>query len=183
MSKCVSTPESSCNRYALAEIPWASAAEWASANRVMQHLCVRHRDALAPVRQTARLLKGCLEALFPALDHLCGLSCATCPAPCCHAATVWFDYRDLIFMHLSQQALAIEQLSRGHEGACHCCDASGCRLPRLSRPWTCSWYLCPTQKNLLAKMPGKTQQRFEESVIAVKRLRITLEADFIHVTA
>jgi hypothetical protein len=25
----------------------------------------------------------------------------------------------------------------------------GCVLPRMSRPWICTWYLCPTQKAIL----------------------------------
>ena len=170
-------------RCASRTVPWDSKPFWAAANFSLQHLCARHQAALGSVRETARQLKSCLESLFPVLDTLCRQSCAACQAPCCHVATVWFDYKDLLFMHLSCQALALEQLSRDSEGICRCCGPSGCRLPRLSRPWTCSWYLCPTQKNLLAGMPRETVLRYETSVAAVKQLRRQLETDFIRITS
>ena len=138
---------------------------------------------LGTVRQTARRLKDSLETVFPLLESLCDRTCADCQAPCCHIATVWFDYKDLIFMHLSNQALAVAQLTRSRDGVCSCCGPSGCHLPRLSRPWTCSWYLCPTQKNLLGEMPGQPLGMFEETVTAIKRLRKQLEADFISITS
>jgi hypothetical protein len=165
------------------EIPWDSGAAWATANQALQHLCARHQARLGTVRQTARRLKDRLETVFPLLESLCGLTCTDCQAPCCHIATVWFDYKDLIFMHLSNQALAVAQLRRSRDGVCCCCGPCGCRLPRLSRPWTCSWYLCPTQKNLLGAMPGQTLGVFEKTVTAIKRLRKQLETEFIRITS
>jgi len=183
MSKYAALDGPSSCRYAPYTAPWDSVAIWVTANVSLQHLCARHQAALGTVRETARQLKSCLESLFPVLETLCSQSCAACQSPCCHVATVWFDYKDLLFMHLSGQALAVKQLRRDSEGVCCCCGPSGCCLPRLSRPWTCSWYLCPTQKNLLAGMPRKAVRRYETSVAAVKRLRKQLETDFIRITS
>ena len=183
MSKDVPPQGPGSSRYSAPAVPWNAEATWGTVNRVLQHLCISHRATLGPARQTAGCLKNRLELLFPVLESLCSRSCATCQAPCCHVATVWFDYKDLVFMHLSGQALAVSQLSRNSQGVCCCCGPSGCRLPRLSRPWTCSWYLCPTQKNLLAGMPGKMQLHFEQTVTAIKQLRKQLEADFIRITS
>jgi hypothetical protein len=163
-------------------IPWIAPADWTQANQALQHLCTRHQSALAPARKTARKLQCRLEALFPLLDDLCGRTCAACPEPCCHVATVWFDFQDLVFIHLSGQVAATAQLTRTADGTCRCCGPTGCRLPRLSRPWTCAWYLCPPQKYLLAGMPAETRAQFETSVTAVKKLRIQMESEFIGVT-
>jgi len=164
-------------------VPWGSEAAWYQANLTMQHLCSRHHAELGAARQTAGDLKSRLETLFPVLDDLCVRTCADCQAPCCHVATIWFDFKDLVFMHLNNLAISTEQLSRTPEGVCCCCGPTGCHLPRLSRPWTCSWYLCPVQKNLLAGVPGKTLVTFEETVAAIKGLRKRLEAQFIRITS
>jgi len=164
------------------DIPWFAAADWRQANLALQHLCTRHQTSLAPVRSTARKLKSHLEALYPLLDALCDQTCNGCAEPCCHVATVWFDFRDLVFMHLSGQAITAAQLSRSPDGACRSCGPTGCRLPRLSRPWTCAWYLCPPQKFLLAEMPTETLADFEKTIAAIKTLRKRMEAEFISVT-
>ena len=164
------------------DIPWFAAADWRQANLALQHLCIQHQAPLALARATARTLKSHLEALYPLLDDLCAQTCSGCAEPCCHVATVWFDFRDLVFMHLSGQAITAAQLSRRTDGACRCCGPKGCRLPRLSRPWTCAWYLCPPQKFLLAEMPAETLAFFEKAVAAIKALRKKMEADFISVT-
>jgi hypothetical protein len=105
------------------------------------------------------------------------------PDPRCHVATVWFDFKDLVFMHLGDLALATGQLTRTAEGTCSCCGPTGCHLPRLNRPWTCTWYLCPAQKNLLTGMPENTLTRFDAEVDAIKCLRKQLEAEFIGITS
>jgi len=164
-------------------IPWASTATWGKANLAIGHLCTRHHASLESVRKTARDLQACLETFFPILDCLCSQTCPECQAPCCQVATVWFDFKDLVFMHLSGSAIATVQLTRTPAGECGCCGPSGCRLPRLSRPWICSWYLCPSQKTLLAAMPAKTAAQFEKTVIEIKQLRNRMETEFIRITS
>jgi len=164
------------------DIPWFAAADWRQANLALQHLCTRHQTSLAPARITARKLKRCLEALYPLLDDLCDQTCSGCAEPCCHVATVWFDFRDLIFIHLSGQAITTVQLSRSPEGNCRCCGPTWCCLPRLSRPWTCARYVCPPQKRLLAQMPADTLAGFEKAVATIKALREQMEAEFISLT-
>ena len=164
-------------------VPWVPGPVWGQVHLSLQHLCTRHQAPLDAARHTARDMQSCLETLFPLLDSLCSQTCPACQTPCCHVATVWFDFKDLVFMHLGGLPLATGQLTRTPEGTCSCCGPTGCRLPRLSRPWTCTWYLCPTQKNLLAGMPGNTLARFETAVAAIKRLRQQLEAEFIGITS
>ncbi len=164
-------------------IPWISKTAWSQANSTLQRLCTRHRAALDPAGKTARDLRSGLETLFPVLDSLCNRTCPACQAPCCHVATVWFDFKDLVFMHLNGLEIATAQLNRTPEGVCCHCGPSGCRLPRLSRPWTCTWYLCPPQKIILTDMPGKALVRFEEVVAAIKHLRKQMEAEFIRITS
>ena len=164
-------------------IPWISATAWSEANGAIQDLYTRHHPSLGPVGKTVRDLKACLESTFPVLDSLCVQTCPECRAPCCHVATVWFDFKDLIFIHLAGLALPIAQLIRKPGEPCRCSGASGCSLPRLSRPWICSWYLCPSQKVLLAEMPGNSLDRFEKKVLEIKHLRNRMEAGFIRITS
>ncbi len=164
-------------------VPWGVHPTWRQANLSLQHLCTRHRTALDSARITVHDLKNHLEALFPVLDSLCSRTCTVCPAPCCQVATVWFDFKDLVFLHLGDLAIATSQLTRTQAGFCGCCGPAGCRLPRLSRPWTCSWYLCPAQKNLLVEIPGKTRVMVAETMAAIKQLRKKLETEFIRITS
>ncbi len=164
-------------------IPWTSITAWNQANSTLQHLCTRHRAALDSAGKSARDLKNCLETLFPVLDSLCGRTCPACQTPCCHVATVWFDFKDLVFLHLNGLEIATAQLNRTPEGVCCHCGPSGCRLPRLSRPWTCTWYLCPPQKDMLTDIPVKTLVRFKDAGAAIKQLRKKLEVEFIRITS
>ena len=40
-----------------------------------------------------------LQTLFPVMEDLCQATCAGCRRPCCRRAHVWYDFKDLVFMH------------------------------------------------------------------------------------
>ncbi len=164
-------------------VPWVSDTAWRSANRAIGHLCTRHYSSLGPAREITRDLIACLEQIFPLLDQLCGQTCSICRTPCCQIATVWFDYKDLVFMHLSGLETPPGQITRKPAGACTYGGPAGCRLPRLGRPWICAWYLCPPQKGLLTAAPRDKLRLFAENIRNIKRLRKQMEAEFIQITS
>ena len=107
-------------------VPWLPGPLWGQANLTLQHLCARHQTPLDAARDTARDLQSLLETLFPVLDSLCSRTCNVCQTPCCRMATVWFDFKDLVFLHLGGLALATGQLTRTADGSCSCCGPDGC---------------------------------------------------------
>ncbi len=159
--------------------PWHRAARWREVNASLVHLLERHHAALGRCREVAALLKRELTAFGPLMDDLCGITCPDCRPPCCATALVWFDFRDLLFLHLAGLPVPTCQPRYPHRRRCRFLSADGCRLPRLRRPWLCTWYLCPSQTAVLRSR----HICLDADIAAVKRLRQELEDTFIAVVA
>lgn len=161
-------------------IPWYSPEEWKEANAVISSLIGRYGSQMDPVRSLAEDLKIRLEMIFPVLNKLCRVSCPWCPDPCCARATVWFDFADLVFIHLMELPVPHCQPYRREDGS-SCCHMGvhGCRLSRTTRPWSCTAYLCPTQANVLRKNEQRLHHRLNQSIKAIKTMRKKMEDAFI----
>ncbi len=159
--------------------PWHTAAQWREVNAALAHLLARHRAALGRCRGLAALLQRKLTAFGPLMDDLCRVTCPHCHTPCCATALVWFDFRDLLFLHLSGLPVPVSQPRYPQRRRCRFLSPGGCRLPRPQRPWLCTWYLCPPQTAVLRDR----HIRLDAQMTAVKRLRQELEDTFIGVVA
>ncbi len=62
---------------------------------------------------------------------------------------------------------------------CRYSGPHGCTLPRSSRPWICSWYLCPAQKARLGQGPKTVRTSLTLTLQEVKKGRKELEDRFI----
>ncbi|MCB2228811.1 MAG: hypothetical protein KQH53_19210 [Desulfarculaceae bacterium] len=154
--------------------PWAAPELWAEANAALLRLCAG--QGMGPARALAEELARALDSLEPAMERLCGATCPRCLEPCCVRARVWADFPDLLFMHLSGQALPVAQLRAEPGGPCAHLGPKGCRLPRLSRPWVCTWYLCPEQKARLRAWSPEERRAVERGLARVKELRGAMAA-------
>ncbi len=161
--------------------PWAAPDQWAEANAALLRLCDGLAARGSPARSLAAELAGALIALGPAMERLCAATCPRCIEPCCLRARVWLDFADLLFMHLSGQALPVAQLRAAPEEACRYLGAKGCGLPRLSRPWVCTWYLCPEQKQRMAAWSEGEKKEVEQGLEKIKRLRKEMEGEAVEV--
>jgi hypothetical protein len=165
------------------EIPqWGSDANWSEANGSIDHLIRIHGAVLDGARETARRIQSRLISLFPLLDEFCLGTCVDCSSPCCVTATVWLDFRDLLFIHLSGQSVPPHQLIEKQPDSCRYSSETGCTLPRLSRPWVCTHYLCPLQKALLREKPSSMRTAFENAMASVRDDRVLLENQFLAAT-
>jgi hypothetical protein len=161
--------------------PWGPIIKWRESNLALDHLIQRHGPRLDAARTMARTIRLELERLFPALDDLCTQSCPWCPEPCCITAQVWIDFRDLLCMHLDGQPIPAAQLFDAPTDICRYLGPKGCRLPRLLRPWACTWYLCPTQTAILRRQDDAAQEAVHTRMQAIKQHRLAVEAEFIRV--
>jgi hypothetical protein len=110
---------------------------------------------LTPARRQADAIVHGLDRLADLFDQLAAATCAVCQDPCCRHAKVWFDFRDLLFLHLHGVPLPPHQLRRHLQDPCRYLGRRGCRLPRGSRPWICTWYICPLQRAAIERdIPG-----------------------------
>jgi len=160
---------------------WKRPALWRAANAALDYLIDRHADSLGPVRSVAQELRDGLLCLFPTLDSLCERTCPECQTPCCRVADARFDLRDLIFTHLVGIAVPPGQPRSDGNSVCRYLGPHGCLLPRLSRPWICTWYLCPQQKRLFVQSDPYRFAQFKASIGRIKLCRKQLEDDFIYV--
>jgi hypothetical protein len=81
---------------------------------------------------------------------------------------------------MTGQALPLQQNISGHHQVCCYLGSRGCTLPRLSRPFMCTWYLCPTQVSRLKNSPehGDWKQLYDTLQI-IKQHRRMMENAFV----
>lgn len=164
------------------EIPqWGSISDWNEANRAIEHLVRIHNKNLKHAFGKALDIKAKLSSLFPILDEFCQETCVHCSSTCCITATVWLDFCDLIYIHLSGAPIPPHQLIEKQPDSCKYNSLSGCTLPRLSRPWVCTMYLCPPQMALHRKKDELIRSTFNDTILSLKNDRKLLEKMFINV--
>ncbi len=163
--------------------PWGDPASWQEANESLALLTRLREPDLFRARAIAGRVRKNIELLGPMLDRLCASTCPWCPEPCCVSAVVWLDFSDLLFLHLAGVPVPPAQLRPRTSAPCRFLSPHGCVLPRLARPWVCTWYLCPTQKRRLRQWAPLTQEALLSAQDRVTRARHHLPQAFIQATA
>jgi hypothetical protein len=115
------------------------------------------------------------------LDDLCLETCPRCPDPCCLKASPWFDFRDLIFLHLHALAIPPGQTIKTMASTCRYSSKNGCTLDRISRPWICTWYLCPVQAANINVRRSHQKKGLLTAINEIKDTRKEMEDEFIKV--
>ena len=171
------------NNYRQDMPPWGSGAAWDAANRNLDFLIQRNRMMLDPTIILAQEVQTRMVSIFSLLEDLCRVTCPWCPDHCCLTATVWIDFKDLLFLHLNGHEIPPAQLLADLKETCRYWGPRGCMLPRIARPWVCTWYLCPTQKANLRQKPKSVQDQFSRVVQAIKTGRKEMESEFIRIVS
>jgi hypothetical protein len=164
-------------------IPWVSGSAWQEVNRILRYQVNRYENLLENAFTCTRGISEIMEFLFPRMEELCISTCPLCPDPCCLHATVWFDFKDLVFLHLAGFETPSGQLISNKHEPCRYLGPKGCFLDRNSRPFICTWYLCPSQREFLQKNMKKDEKPILASIRAVKTLRKEMEEAFIRITS
>lgn len=157
------------------EIPWADGVSWKDANHSLSCLVDRQASVSPVPVRIADEIRQTMKMISSMMDRLCRNTCPWCPQPCCLSAHVWFDFCDLLFLQWSRSAIPLFQPRSRRGEICRFLGARGCRLPRLMRPWLCTWYVCPTQMAWWRKVDPKEMSRFQDLVHHVRSLRQALE--------
>ena len=162
-------------------IPWATPISWQAANQAVDYHLQRYRSDLKQPAIVAQEIKSGLDSIFPILDELCAHSCAWCPEPCCLSASVWFDFKDLLYLHFNKLSISPTQPKANLKTPCLYLGIRGCRLPRIARPWICTWYLCPTQTAKLRNGHQSKGGALKRAFAQIKSGRNLLESEFIRI--
>lgn len=157
------------------EIPWQNPAAMTEIKLYFSILERNRPHAFEEIRDRSRRIDGIISELDPLLGKLCRLTCPDCQDNCCERATIWYDFKDLLRLYSGSGSFPSRQISRkeGLYGVV-CCHLSemGCILPRVNRPFVCTWYICPAQKSQ-AGFP-----KVQEQMVQVKKLRDEMETLF-----
>ncbi|MCB2188574.1 MAG: hypothetical protein KQJ78_19305 [Deltaproteobacteria bacterium] len=158
--------------------PWAGPEAWARVWRNLQAelgACGPGRARLAALADEAA---RALAATFPLLDRLTPATCPVCREVCCQKARVVATSRDLLFFAAAGLPPPPAQLRDRLSQPCRHLGPTGCRLPRLSRPFLCNWWLCPALGQLLRGEPEHQRRGFRQGLVTANRALLTLEQVF-----
>ena len=155
--------------------PWPTADLWREANDAVSFMLRQWAGRITGARQLARCIRWRLETLDRPMAALCRATCPSCADVCCLRATVWYDFKDLIYLHLCGETIPPAQLIEARGKSCRYLSAGGCVLPRPQRPFVCTWYLCPEQKSLMRQPSGAGTERIINSLEMIKADRHRLE--------
>jgi len=159
------------------DIPWGQPDAWREIHRGFSHLFRLRSERMEPVRAHAERIVTHLETLFPIMADLCERTCPDCREPCCRVATLWHDFQDLLFLHAAGLQIPNAQPMDRLAGGCRHLGERGCTLPRMSRPFICTWYVCPPQTRVLRIT--RRIRVVDEAIEAIKRDRGRMEDAFI----
>jgi len=151
---------------------------WATSNQALDRLICRHHRYIKPAARIAAVIRQELELIFPLLDTVCRLTCPWCPDPCCIVTKVWYDFIDLIFLHLIEVPLPPGPLAFRPEDPCRYLSSKGCQLSRLIRPWGCIQYTCPTQRKNLHRYRPDDERQIDLAFNKIRDRRSQLETEF-----
>jgi len=166
--------------YQIHPLPWQERSEWREINFFLDTIQRVHGPDLEPVRFLARRIRFLVDSLSGSFEKLCAVTCPDCRDVCCERATIWYDFKDILCLYFGlgifpdRQIKKIPGQTRPH---CVHLTKTGCLLPRNLRPFVCTWYFCPDQKNHCqdTAIPGE--------IIKIKKLRLEMEDAFCSITA
>lgn len=161
--------------------PWRNDRLWQAANQTLTYLMHCHNTHLRIPAETASRVDTLMESMDGLLDRLGKETCARCASPCCLTADVYYDFKDLLFLHLTQQKTPDGQPRLKNGDVCRYLEAGGCRIPRRQRPWICTWYICAVQKNFLIEHPEFGGGHLQSTIAQIGKLRKQTESIFIDV--
>ena len=168
-------------------IPWQNQKQWQALTPFFDTIRNLHHKDLNPVYQQADTIRQLFISLSRPMDELCAVTCIHCQDICCKKATIWFDFKDLLYLYFAFGRLPDTQISKNKDrvGHCQCCHFSntGCLLSRLERPFVCTWYLCPDQKQALMSGDDVKSEVFMATINRIKGLRTEMESQFCRLSA
>ena len=163
-------------------IPWPSDKLWSEANRAIHHVCQQQHHTLKMARKHAFQIQRHLLSIFPEMDVLCRNTCVTCKEPCCSVAKLWYDFKDLIFLNITETPIPNAQPINSYRDVCRYLGPKGCILDRISRPWICTHYICYSQTAYLRTYDPLRLRKMDACLFKIKQFRNGLEAEFIAAT-
>lgn len=166
------------NRFAIP--PWKQPEEWSQVVVSIEQTVANQNAKLDRAREIAGQIEKLYKKINDGFDAVCGVTCVSCMDVCCKKATVWYDFKDLLFIYLMQGKLPESQISKQPDLSCTNLTSSGCAIRRIERPFICTWYICPPQSAVLKEEAfAEVSKIIQASKDDMKILRNHLEESFL----
>ncbi len=151
-------------------IPWVHGYDWEQMTQSIIKSASFHKERFGNLQILAGEITEIYKNIDNDIEKVSQATCPSCSDVCCMRATVWYDRKDLLFIYYSTGELPLEQIYRRDDGSCCHLSSHGCSLNRSSRPFICTWYICPTLKEAMGES-GKLVMKIDK----MKDLRNRLE--------
>jgi hypothetical protein len=162
--------------------PWSDQDSWLQMKLSLEMSVKSQGMRLDAARKVSHQIARKIHSINGALDTLCQSTCNNCRDICCGKATLWYDFRDLLFIYLYSDSFPNQQISKNEDLSCSCLTMSGCRLNRCERPFICTWYICPKQIEAMQDFGiQKEVSRISSIIEDIKLERKVLENMFVEV--
>jgi len=162
--------------------PWGDRQNWRTINITLAETIARLGDKAGrdnSLHQSTQSLHADLHELSALMAAASAESCPSCKTSCCLHARPFYNFQDLIYLHLSglQPPAAGQPIQSAEIGRnqCRYLRTTGCSLNRDVRPWICTWYICPNMKRLMQPHLARAQLLIDR----IKKKREELEDAFV----
>ncbi len=130
-----------------------------------------HNDSLTDVIASAQAMKRCFDEFDPFIQHYTSRVCPYCGTVCCANKFGFPEFADIIsFLALGLQVPDYD-LDVDEDAICQFIGEKGCILPRLQRPYRCTWYFCDPLMAQIDIGPIKHYRQFIQGVQDLSRTR------------
>lgn len=172
--------------------PWNLAEDWDQVYLTVDQMLKVKPDLCQSLFATASEITNAYERLDKPIQMICESTCINCRDICCIRASIWFDFKDLLYLYFGLSRFPEHQIHKKEIrsdsgltekkifGCCHL-TSKGCGLPRQKRPFVCTWYFCPPQVEILNDHANHLKQIVKPVIPIIKELRQKLEEDFIRI--
>ncbi|MDD3553265.1 MAG: hypothetical protein PHC35_01925 [Deltaproteobacteria bacterium] len=124
------------------ELNFRSPTEFQDTLNRLQAFFAGHEVQLAEVFARARELEKAFDVIDPFIQEYTAMTCPYCAVVCCANRHGMPTFGDIVSFLAMRRRLPVYDLSISAGAACQFMGAMGCVLPRLVRPYRCTWYFC-----------------------------------------
>ena len=144
---------------------------WQKFNKIISAWLRRNHEISRPARSWARVIKANLEWLDPHFQRYVEASYHRCPDPCCQATKIFFDRADLLYLHSLPTSIPHSQTRIKSGDLCLYLTEQGCVLPRIHRPYICTWFMCDLHYECFGGEQPKIQREFVRRLVQIRHHR------------
>ena len=145
---------------------------WQQCNRIISSWLTGSSNEISrSARSWAKIIKENLEWLDPLFQRYVETSFNRCQDPCCQATSIFFDRTDLLYLHSLATSIPHTQTRTKSDDPCLYLAEQGCVLPRIHRPYICTWFLCDLHYECFEEEHPKTQREFVRRLAEISHYR------------